>query len=124
LEEQECPETVRNIPYEKGGGCPEGFHSVDDDESGLCYDNDLGCEYEGLLMRPSNASCGEVEYVCRNYPDVEGCTVSVCAIYLLLALEWYNNFLKRITKLHIDNMETVYSKIMNQSNQVVDKFFP
>ena len=39
---------VRNIPYEKGG-FPEGFHSVDDDESGLCYDNDLGCQYEGLL---------------------------------------------------------------------------
>jgi hypothetical protein len=75
-------------------------------------------------MRPSNASCGEVEYVCRNYPDVEGCTVSVCAIYLLLALEWYNNFLKRITKLHIDNMETVYSKIMNQSEPSSRQVFP
>ena len=32
--------------------------------------------YEGLLMRPNNASCGEATFVCREYPNAEGWTVT------------------------------------------------
>ena len=38
-------EAVSNPPGPSG--CPEGFHSEEDDESGLCYTNEKGCEYEG-----------------------------------------------------------------------------
>lgn len=58
------------------GGCPVGYHSYDDDESGFCYTNDLGCQYEGMIMRPSGASCGEIEDVCQNYPGLKECTVT------------------------------------------------
>jgi hypothetical protein len=51
--------TVRNIPYEKGGGCPEGFHWVEDDETGLCYDNALGCKYDYLIFTNDKKGCIE-----------------------------------------------------------------
>ncbi len=31
-------------------GCPDGYHSVEDDETGQCYDNDLGCQYDDLIF--------------------------------------------------------------------------
>ena len=46
------------------GGCPVGYHSYDNDESGFCYANDLGC-------RPNGASCGEIEDVCQSYPGLK-----------------------------------------------------
>jgi hypothetical protein len=65
------------VPYLPGfSGCPEGYHSYDDDESGYCYDNDLGCQYEDMIMRPDQRSCGYIESVCEEYPDLEGCTVT------------------------------------------------
>ena len=57
--------------------CPPGFHSVDDDESGLCYTNAKGCEYEGYIFRPDNRTCGDILDVCRNYPDQKECTVTI-----------------------------------------------
>lgn len=38
---------MRNLP----GGCPKGYYGVEDDESGLCYDDGLGCP-EGMIMKP------------------------------------------------------------------------
>jgi hypothetical protein len=65
------------VSYLQGfSGCPEGYHSYDDDESGFCHDNDLGCKYEGMIMRPNQRSCGSIEDVCKKYPDSEGCTVT------------------------------------------------
>jgi hypothetical protein len=37
-------EIVRYLPDFRG--CPAGFHSMDEDESGYCYTNSKGCEYE------------------------------------------------------------------------------
>lgn len=68
-------EAVSNPPGP--GGCPEGFHSVDDDESGLCYTNAKGCEYEGYIFRPDNKTCGEIVDVCREYPEVKDCRVTI-----------------------------------------------
>jgi hypothetical protein len=53
-------EIIPHLPYPPGG-CHEGYHSYDDDESGYCYDNDLGCEYEDMIMRPNQHSCGYIE---------------------------------------------------------------
>ena len=44
------------MPYPPGG-CPEGYHSYEDEETGLCYDNDLGCEYEGMVFTNDKKSC-------------------------------------------------------------------
>ena len=41
---------VRNLLYSPGG-CPEGFHSTEDDESGLCYPDTEPC-YPGHLSSP------------------------------------------------------------------------
>ena len=30
--------------------CPEGYHGADDDESGQCYPNDEGCEYDDYVL--------------------------------------------------------------------------
>jgi hypothetical protein len=68
-------EAVSNPPGP--GGCPEGFHSVDDDETGLCYTNAKGCEYEGYIFRPGNHTCGEILDVCREYPDQKECKVTI-----------------------------------------------
>jgi hypothetical protein len=68
---------VRNPPGP--GGCPSSFHSTDDDESGLCYENmgPSGCEYEDLIIRPGNRSCGTVLDVCKQYPDLTACSVTI-----------------------------------------------
>ena len=57
--------------------CPPGFHSDDDDESGLCYTNAKGCEYEGYIFRPDNRTCGDILDVCRQYPDQKERTVTI-----------------------------------------------
>ena len=64
-------EAVRNIPYPPGG-CPEGFHSYEDDETGLCYDNDLGCEYEGMIFTNSGKSC-VYDDACEGYSMGNNC---------------------------------------------------
>ena len=52
-------EAVRDMPSELGGGCPEGFHVREDDETGMCYDNKLGCEWEGLVFTNDKKGCVE-----------------------------------------------------------------
>ena len=68
-------EAVSNPPGREG--CPTGFHSVDDDESGLCYTNAKGCEYEGYIFRPDNKTCGEIVDVCQEFPQVKDCRVTI-----------------------------------------------
>jgi hypothetical protein len=57
---------VRNIP---GVGCPVGYHSNEDDESGLCYDNDLGCQHDYLIFNNDKTSCIEYKIQCEYNPD-------------------------------------------------------
>lgn len=54
------------------GGCPDGYHRVDDDESGRCIPNSDGCP-PGMIFRPNMKSCGEKEYVCSQYPELKEC---------------------------------------------------
>jgi len=57
------------------GGCPDGYHRVDDDESGRCIPNSDGCT-QGMIFRPNMKSCGEKEYVCSQYPQLKECVTN------------------------------------------------
>lgn len=56
--EQVCPadfgsnEDATCFPLIDNGewGCPDGYHTRDDDESGQCYSNELGCEWPGYVF--------------------------------------------------------------------------
>jgi hypothetical protein len=70
-------EAVRNLPYPPGG-CPEGYHDVESDESGLCYDDLLGCP-EGMILKDFENAEGHgcVDYkvnceVNQNFPLCNG----------------------------------------------------
>ena len=69
-------EAVRNIPYPPGG-CPEGFHSDEDDETGLCYTNEKGCEYENMIMNHAEDSCSDIVDQCREEPFLKRCHVEI-----------------------------------------------
>jgi hypothetical protein len=73
---------VRNLPYPPGG-CPEGFHGVEDDESGLCYSDNIPCP-EGLELKEfENAEghgCTGPPW-CEQIPDGWNC-VSKDPLYL------------------------------------------
>lgn len=69
-------EIVSHLAYPPGG-CPVGYHSYTDDESGFCYRNDLGCQYEGMIFRPDRATCGYIDDVCQQYPGLDECTVTI-----------------------------------------------
>ena len=45
-------------------GCPSGYHSVDDDETGRCIPNSDGCP-EGMIFRPDGKTCGYKEDLCQ-----------------------------------------------------------
>lgn len=59
-------------------GCPEGYHTVDDDETGQCYPNEGGCEYEDMILltdRPGKDDrCANIDSICR----YENHTADVC----------------------------------------------
>jgi hypothetical protein len=54
-------------------GCPNGYHKVEDDESGRCYPNEEGCP-SGMIFNPKYGDCEYKDYVCRDFPDLEECT--------------------------------------------------
>lgn len=87
--EQECPENFGNnddstcFPLDENGDwvCPEGYHNVDDEETGQCYPNEEGCEYDDYVLltdRPGKDDrCASLYYLCspiggtaeeRNHP--------------------------------------------------------
>jgi hypothetical protein len=84
--EQECPKNFGNnedstyFPLDRYGDwtCPDGYHSVDDDETGQCYRNEEGCEYEGMMLltdRPGKGDrCASIDSIC----SYENHTVDIC----------------------------------------------
>ena len=56
-------EDDRCVP-EHDEGCPEVFHSTDEDESGQCYTYTKGCEYEGFVLTKSEYTGADI---CREY---------------------------------------------------------
>jgi hypothetical protein len=61
------------------GGCPHGYHRVEDDESGRCISNTEGCP-EGMIFTPSMKSCEYKEHVCQRYPELAECGKAPVAI--------------------------------------------
>ena len=59
------------------GGCPDGYHTVDDDETGRCIPDSDGCP-EGMIFRSDGKTCGEKEIVCEDSPELDGCADSSC----------------------------------------------
>jgi hypothetical protein len=78
-EEQDCPKTFGTnedgqcFPLNAEGvwECPEGYHSIDDDESGQCYPNDDGCP-GGMVLREDQQSCIDVD-ACEDSPNSRDC---------------------------------------------------
>lgn len=56
--------------------CPDGFHKIDDDETGTCYPNEQGCP-DGMIFTPDKKNCGYTEFVCENYPELSQCTEEI-----------------------------------------------
>jgi hypothetical protein len=99
--QQECPEGFGTnedyncIPLINDGqwGCPDdGYHSVDNDETGQCYPNsgDSGCKdayllsedrtsrFEYILLTGDDSpnpydTCANPSYLCDDQPDHSGC---------------------------------------------------
>jgi hypothetical protein len=58
--------------FSKHNGCPDGYHSVDDDETGRCIPDSNGCP-EGMIFRSDGKTCGYKEQLCQENSDLEGC---------------------------------------------------
>jgi hypothetical protein len=54
--------------FEHPEGCPEGYFSEDDDETGQCYPDTDPC-YPGVIRYPSaeKEACGQTEDICKKY---------------------------------------------------------
>jgi len=78
--DQVCPEGFSNNDdstcfFFHNGGCPEGYHSTDNDETGQCYSNEEGCnayvtingtrhDYVLLTDRPGKGdACADPRYI-------------------------------------------------------------
>lgn len=44
--------------------CPDGYHSVDDDETGQCYSDETGCQYEDMVLIERSNRCASLGYLC------------------------------------------------------------
>jgi hypothetical protein len=78
--EGECPDGFFQNGYEQcvpdhRDGCPDGYHSVDDDETGRCIPNSDGCP-EGMIFRPDGKTCGYKDDICKQNPGLDGCVES------------------------------------------------
>jgi hypothetical protein len=74
----ECPDGFNNnaydqcVPDHSEEGCPDGYHGVDDDETGRCIPDSDGCP-EGMIFRSDGKTCGDKEQLCQQNSDLEGC---------------------------------------------------
>ena len=95
--EDKCPvgfgnnEDGRCIPRTLVNGewewvCPEGYHDVDDDESGQCYPNSEGCESDEYVLVPDpdpwdkGDRCAYLGYICHEgdeFSDHPACKESL-----------------------------------------------
>lgn len=67
--QQDCPEGFHNGEDDVCSpvGCQEGYHGVDEDETGLCYPNDEGCGDHGpyvLIEGERGDHCALLYYIC------------------------------------------------------------
>lgn len=53
-------------------GCPDGSHSVDDDETGRCIPNSDGCP-TGMIFTLDQKTCGYKDDICKQNPGLDDC---------------------------------------------------
>jgi len=61
-----------NCYPEHPNGCPEGYHSHENDETGRCIPDSTPCE-PGYTRDPDFPTCSSIESVCRDHPDEDVC---------------------------------------------------
>jgi len=54
-------------------GCPSGYHSHEDDETGRCIPNSTPCSPGYVLITENKPSCLRKEYACQEYPNAQVC---------------------------------------------------
>lgn len=54
-------------------GCPSGYHSHEDDETGRCIPNSTPCSPGYVLITENKPSCLREEYACQEYPNTDVC---------------------------------------------------
>jgi hypothetical protein len=75
--ETDCPEGFgtnkdgRCFPLHPNG-CPEGYHSHEDDESGECIADSTPCD-PGYVINPDYPECGKKERICTEHPEAKVC---------------------------------------------------
>jgi hypothetical protein len=79
-----CPMGFSMNAYEQcfprhQGGCPKGYHSHEDDESGRCIPDSEECA-KGYIMNPVYPECQRIEYVCEKHPTIKECLTEVTNI--------------------------------------------
>jgi hypothetical protein len=76
-----CPVGFAMNTYEQcfprhEGGCHEGYHSHEDDESGRCIPDSEECAEE-YIMNPDYSECQLIEFVCEKHPTMNECKTEV-----------------------------------------------
>ena len=64
---QECPEGFGNNDDSTcfpSTDCPKDYHWTEDDETGQCYPNDKGCEYDGYTFTEDKKGCVQYKMDC------------------------------------------------------------
>ncbi len=79
-----CPEEFAMNSHEQcvpkhAGGCPEGYHSHENDESGRCIPDNIPCN-EGYIINPDYPECQLMEQVCNEHPNLTDCTSEANAL--------------------------------------------
>ena len=95
----ECPDGFFQNGYEQcvpdhRDGCPDGYHTVDDDETGRCIPNSDGCP-EGMIFRPDGENVWlQGRYMQTITPDLDACveTPDECDNNRDDDSRWFNRF--------------------------------
>jgi len=79
-----CPEEFAMNSHEQcvpkhAGGCPEDYHSHENDESGRCIPDNIPCN-EGYIINPDYPECQLMEQVCNEDPNLTDCTSEANAL--------------------------------------------
>jgi hypothetical protein len=76
-----CPHGFKINAYEQcfprhERGCPEGYHSHEDDKSGRCIPGVVPSD-DGYIINPDYPECQRKEYVCEKHPIINVQEVSI-----------------------------------------------
>lgn len=90
-----CPQGFAMNSYEQcfpkhEVGCPKGYHSHEDDESGRCISDSVPCD-DGYLMNPNYPECQFMEHLCKKLPTINDCIYGANAFQNTSSRAAYDN---------------------------------